>query len=105
MIYRATVTQSGTNDPDAIVHAPAPAIEPVWTRHAEGVFWCNFGGTIDPDKLFVNATPREFPDEPFWIKSARVAQSGPAVEIRTAKVEDRVDCDNVEFYVEIRIYP
>jgi len=40
-----------------------------------------------------------------WNADTRVAQSGTAVEIRTAKVEDRVDCDNVEFYVEIRIYP
>ena len=85
------------------------AIQPTWTRTAPGTFCADFGGAIAPDKLFVLACPREFPDEPFWIKSARLVNTPAspqylkAVEIRTAKVEDRTDCDNVEFYVEIRI--
>lgn len=109
MLYRATIVQSGASDPVATVHDPVPALLPTWNRHAEGVFRCDFGATIDPDKLFVLATPREFPDEPFWIKSARLVNTPAspqylkAVEVRTAKVEDRADCDNVEFYVEMRI--
>ena len=109
--YKATLTQETWSDPVASVFKPIPFVDVVWTRKKDplgepgpdekGMFLADFGFPLTPENTFVLACPREYPDEPFFIKSAKIVDG--LLEVRTAKVEDRVNCDNVEFYIEISI--
>lgn len=53
--YTALLTQSGTDNPTVVELENTLGFTVTWSRDSQGRYSGSFGGSIDPEKLFINA--------------------------------------------------
>ena len=104
-IYTALLTQSGTNNPTVIVLENTLGGVPVWTRHAEGVFYGTLTGVFAEDKtaIFTGFNLSGNFGDAIGIISRRL--SSDIIEVLTGVLGD-VPYDGYLFknMIEIRVY-